>query len=371
MSERPERRDIFVSYSRANTDFARDLYEKLRRLGFTLWRDRSEMEGGENWWEQIKEAIEHVDTLLLVVSPKALESSVVSDEWRYARALGKRVVPVLAEPIDFSKAPRWLRRNDAMDFRYAKGFRRRGIFGLGGHDPEHTLRWEKLILQLKSPYEPRRVPFNAPKLEVFIMRAREYNALIDCLLDRENRNPVAITTALQGGGGFGKTTLAQAIAHDPEVRDAFDDGILWLTVGETPDAITLINELIELITGKPSGYASLSAAQARLRELTDKRNMLVILDDIWDEGVPRDIIAALSETCACLLTTRRPDVATRLRAQAPLNVNEMTNEEATQMLVRWLPEKPSNLSAVSQMAAKLGEWPLLLELASAYLRELV
>src|SRR5207248_1557472 len=29
---------IFISYSRANTDFARDLYSKLKGLGFKLWR---------------------------------------------------------------------------------------------------------------------------------------------------------------------------------------------------------------------------------------------------------------------------------------------------------------------------------------------
>jgi hypothetical protein len=43
----PERRDIFISYSRANTGFARDLYAKLQALGFTLWRDRRDMEGGD------------------------------------------------------------------------------------------------------------------------------------------------------------------------------------------------------------------------------------------------------------------------------------------------------------------------------------
>ena len=128
----PEKRDIFISYSRANTDFARDLYAKLRKLGFTLWRDRNDMIGGENWWRQIQEAIENVDTMILVLSPKALESRVVSEEWHYARRHGTRVIPVLAEPINFETAPRWVKKADVMDFRFAKSFRRRGWLGLAG-----------------------------------------------------------------------------------------------------------------------------------------------------------------------------------------------------------------------------------------------
>ncbi|PJF30449.1 MAG: hypothetical protein CUN51_07970 [Candidatus Thermofonsia Clade 1 bacterium] len=108
----PEKRDIFVSYSRANTEFARDLYAKLQSLGFTLWRDRSDMEGGADWWRQIQEAIENVDTMLLILSPAALASEVVAQEWHYARQKGTRVIPVLAQSVDWNAVPRWMKRVD-------------------------------------------------------------------------------------------------------------------------------------------------------------------------------------------------------------------------------------------------------------------
>ena len=47
--------------------------------------------------------------------------------------------------------------------------------------------------------------------------------------------PVSITTSLRGAGGFGKTTLAKALCLDEQIREAFDDGILWVTLGEHPD----------------------------------------------------------------------------------------------------------------------------------------
>jgi hypothetical protein len=37
-----------------------------------------------------------------------------------------------------------------------------------------------------------------------------------------------------GAGGYGKTTLAKALAHDPDIQDAYFDGILWAELGEKP-----------------------------------------------------------------------------------------------------------------------------------------
>lgn len=43
---------------------------------------------------------------------------------------------------------------------------------------------------------------------------------------------VGVTTGLVGAGGFGKTTLARMVAHDPRIRAGFPDGQVWVTVGQ-------------------------------------------------------------------------------------------------------------------------------------------
>ena len=40
------------------------------------------------------------------------------------------------------------------------------------------------------------------------------------------------SVAITGMGGIGKTVLASALAHEPEVRQAFPDGFYWLTIGQ-------------------------------------------------------------------------------------------------------------------------------------------
>src|SRR5262245_54350984 len=94
---------------------------------------------------------------------------------------------------------------------------------------------------------PRIVLNTAPRPpDNFIDRPDEFDQLIKPLLDPGEPRTVAITTALQGGGGFGKTTLAQAICHDPRINQAFPSAILWLTLGQTPQLIELLNSQIRL-----------------------------------------------------------------------------------------------------------------------------
>jgi len=68
------------------------------------------MEGGIGWWKQIEEAIDHVDFLIMVVTPAALSSEFALKEWRRARQQGVRVLPVFGvdkSTIDLSLAPAW------------------------------------------------------------------------------------------------------------------------------------------------------------------------------------------------------------------------------------------------------------------------
>jgi hypothetical protein len=75
---------------------------------------------------------------------------------------------------------------------------------------------------LKSARKDNRVPFMAPDLrEDFVRLPEEFEALLNGLLDRSHENPLAITTALQGSGGFGKTTLAIALCHAEDSEASF------------------------------------------------------------------------------------------------------------------------------------------------------
>lgn len=88
--------DVFISYSRRNTDFARRLIDRLILKGKDAWVD---WEGipltSPNWWAEIKAGIETADSFVFIMSPDSMASVVCNMELDYAMELGKRILPVI------------------------------------------------------------------------------------------------------------------------------------------------------------------------------------------------------------------------------------------------------------------------------------
>ena len=116
--------------------------------------------------------------------------------------------------------------------------------------------------------------------------------MIRKLLDEKREEPIAITAALRGAGGYGKTTMAMALSHDERIQDAFDDGILWVTLGETPgNLVGKLEDLIYTLSEKRPGFTSIDAARAHLAELLADRDILLVIDDVWNSSAPRTVPA--------------------------------------------------------------------------------
>jgi len=249
MSDRPR---VFLSYARKDGEpFAAELRRRLEREGpeITIWQDRTRMQGGLGWWKQITEALDTVEVLVLVMTPGALRSPITRKEWQYARQQGARVYPVKAASdaeLDFPAMPQWMRKTHF-------------------YDPQRE--WETFVNYLKSPGRENRVPFMAPDLTGdFVQRPAEFDRLLAHLLSGDRQDPIAITTALHGAGGFGKTTLAVALCHHDDVITAFDDGILWVTLGENPNLTAAIGKLHAALTGRREPFLDVEEAAGNLAE---------------------------------------------------------------------------------------------------------
>ncbi|MCX5960863.1 MAG: NB-ARC domain-containing protein, partial [Cyanobacteria bacterium] len=215
-----------------------------------------------------------------------------------------------------------------------------------------------------------RVPFMAPDLPIgFVQRPKQFEALRALLLEEERKDPVAITTALTGAGGFGKTTLAAALCHDEEIIQAFDDGILWTTLGETPDLADALAKLHAGLTGERPAFKDAEDAATSLAERLEGKNCLVVIDDVWDPAHLEPFLRG-GPGCARLITSRLLQVATDVQAQRLL-VDEMSASEALAMLTARLPGPPPDPAPFQALARALGEWPLLLRLAASAMAALV
>src|SRR5437764_824937 len=239
------------------------------------------------------------------------------------------------------------------------------------YDLDHE--WPKLLNDLNTRCQQPRVPFMVEdKPADYVPRPREFEALIAKLLDQRREEPVAITAALRGAGGYGKTTMARALCHDERMQQAFDDGILWVTLGESPgNLVGKVEDLIYMLSYERPGFTGIDAAAARLAELLAERDILLVVDDVWDATHLKPFLHG-GTRCARLITTRNEEVLPS-NAQS-LVVDAMQPGEAVQLLSSGLQTggfTAREMQALRALVARLGKWALLLKLANGVLRERV
>ena len=336
------RRGVFLSYARTDEDVAASVRERLRKNApdIHIQQDRLILEGGVGWWKQIENAIDSVEFLVLVLTASSIQSGMVRKEWRYARQQGVCVYPVKGAPdaqLRFSSLPRWMRKAHFYDL-----------------DKE----WDTFIAHLRRGCDAPRVPFTAPDLPPhFVPRTHEFKKLKDLLLSPDRKEPVAITTALAGAGGFGKTTLATALCHDEEIMECFDDGILWVTLGQAPNVLNGLASIYAALSGERPNFAGVEDARNQVAERLGERACLLVIDDVWDTAHLGPFLHG-GPSCARLFTTRKAVIA---GSAERVDVDEMRDAEAVAMFTSAAPGV--DVKSTRELARRLGEWPLALELA--------
>ena len=306
---------IFLSYARDDDErFVRRLYERLKNAGFDVWFDRVSMPSRQlTFYQEIRDAIAALDRLVLVVGPKAVASDYVKQEWHFAyfEAL-KCVNPIVrldgkdaaGKSIDgYALIPEDLRFVHAEDFR---------------QDNEFEAHAENLIRQLSEPLPPAGKLVAVPELPPHLVpQPDRVKALYDILL-ADLTKPVVVSGAagrvgLQGMGGIGKSVLASALAHRPEVRRAFPDGVYWVTLGQEPHIEQLQQSLLQAL-GEEGIFTGVEAVKRKLRDALAQRAALLVLDNVWQRP-HAEAFNVFGPRCRLLLTTR--DAAYVLLQRSP------------------------------------------------------
>ena len=94
---------VFISYARANLDFADQLDAALQALDFTTIIDRKGIHGAEKWETRLSDLILEADTVVFVLTPASANSEVCRWEVDEALKLAKRVIPIIWQPLGDAK----------------------------------------------------------------------------------------------------------------------------------------------------------------------------------------------------------------------------------------------------------------------------
>lgn len=88
--------DVFISYSRKDTEFVRRLVTSLEALGRDVWVDFDDIPFATDWWEEIVNGIEESNVAVFVISEDSLRSQVCSLELAHIFKINKRLIPIVA-----------------------------------------------------------------------------------------------------------------------------------------------------------------------------------------------------------------------------------------------------------------------------------
>jgi nucleoside phosphorylase len=191
---------------------------------------------------------------------------------------------------------------------------------------------------LGTGVEPPRPGGPPASPDIFLGRDEDMSALKQRLgIGRggESGNMVQVLTAVRGWPGIGKTATATVLARDPDISAEFPDGVLWTSLGPSPN---LLSEMAAwgraLGTDDILRAPTLKEATTLLAALLSKKRMLLIVDDVWETEHIVPFQQMRGTDCRLFVTTRQIGVVSGLSlpSEAIYNLPALTEERALELL---------------------------------------
>ncbi|KAK9141389.1 hypothetical protein Scep_011070 [Stephania cephalantha] len=176
-----------------------------------------------------------------------------------------------------------------------------------------------------------------------------------------------------GLGGLGKTTLAQLVYNDAKVQSNFDVK-MWVCVSNNFDVKRVLREMIESISRNKFEVTSMDVMQTSLGNKLNKKNFLLVLDDMWNETQFLEKWDDLSSFLKCaneeskiVVTTRSRDVALIVGPLHTYDLQTLPSSDCYDIFEKRAfraggPERTSKLEAIGrEIVKKCGGVPLALK----------
>ncbi len=232
-----------------------------------------------------------------------------------------------------------------------------------GQEPVHLLSGRPIpILNYSTQRKPQKSKSfpHIPLPENYVERLDALKAVKEKLLGRNGQT--LVVTAIAGLGGLGKSVLAAALVRDPEVNARFEDGILWVTLGQKPDLQKLLGDWIRELDRSREAFSANTKESATqyLQTLLAEKQMLLVVDDVWNADHAKWFQVG-GEGCRVLVTTREARIA-----QADYySLDLMSEDEALELIKGKLGKdwKDADQIEAKAFAQVLGYLPLALDLA--------
>ncbi|TAE60781.1 MAG: TIR domain-containing protein [Nostocales cyanobacterium] len=314
--------DVFISYSRADSDFARKLNDTLQIQNKTTWFDQESIASGTDFEQEIYKGIESANNFLFIISPDSIIAPECQLEVEYAAKLNKRIVTVLYREVKVEDLPSVLAKVKWIDFCQNKAdfLTRFGeLTRTLDADPDYVRSHTRLFLKAKEWDDGKRD-------DSFLLRGKDLVASEEWLKQSDNKEPnptnlqleyltasralpyrkiklrtvlltsLAMTTVTFIARFMGFTQPLELAAYDQMMLLRPDEpkDERFLMVDVDPESLEKINE-----TGRyPGGRGSIpdTALDDLLKNLSQHQPSVIALDFIRDFAAEGSLKQRLQQT---------------------------------------------------------------------------
>ncbi|WKA02083.1 hypothetical protein VitviT2T_020315 [Vitis vinifera] len=170
-------------------------------------------------------------------------------------------------------------------------------------------------------------------------RETDKAAIVDMLLKHDPSSDDEVSVIpIVGMGGIGKTTLAQLVFNDDEVKGRFDLRA-WVCVSDYFDVLRITKIILQSVDSDTRDVNDLNLLQVKLKEKFSGKKFLLVLDDVWNENchewdtlcMPMRAGAAGSKL---IVTTRNEGVAAVTRTCPAYPLGELSNNDCLSLFTQ-------------------------------------
>lgn len=98
-------KQIFISHSASDREWARALVNEMRELGANVWFDEINIGPGDSISDSLEKALRESEVVVLPVTRESLSNSNFFFELGAAMSMNKKVIPIVSEDVDYSRLP--------------------------------------------------------------------------------------------------------------------------------------------------------------------------------------------------------------------------------------------------------------------------
>jgi tetratricopeptide (TPR) repeat protein len=361
-------KDFFISYNKADRSWAEWIAWQLEEAGYTVVVQAWDFRPGANFVLEMQRATTEAARTIAVLSPDYLAAGFTQPEWAAAFAqdpTGEKgtLLPVRVRECDpAGLLPQIVyvdlvgQEETAAKDALLAGVRR------GRAKPTTPPGFPGTARRVvtERPRFPGALPpiWNVPLRRNPNFTGRE-TLLADLRTALTSGQPAALTQAISGLGGVGKTQLALEYAY----RHTADYAVVWWVRAEEPATLSADFAALAGPLDLPEKEATEQpvVVGAARRWLEHNAGWLLVFDNAPDPAALRDFLPQ-GGAGHVLITSRYP--AWRGVA-SPLSVRVLDRAESVAFLLRRTGQ--TDQTAAGVLAGELGDLPLALEQAGAYI----